>query len=321
MPAGVEPSRAGKASYASKPAVHNHSWRPVEVSATPCTPFGKATCVCTSPEASAKAVHRPRTERSTRTTGLSTALLPPRQVNVAAPKRCRSLGWVSNAVDNPVVRVERQVDRRWTPFADATGEVQTQVAFPQGVQGVADTTTGRQEWLWTAGFEAYDAFPARLGSTPSGTYRFVVDGVSRTTGVDAPYALTSAPFRVTPWTGVQVTDGRVDGGDVSFRVPDSRYPRSYASAFRTIRDDKNSDGRSAFCRTCSFRPWAQTASAAAAVVTVTRADGEVQQVDARLVDGRWVADTDLSPGDSAVVAAGAVRDAYGETNADALTVR
>jgi hypothetical protein len=221
-----------------------------------------------------------------------------------------------------VVRVERQVDGDWETFADMTGEVQTQVAFPMGVQGVADTHTGRQEWLWTAGFEAYDGFPARLGSTPTGTYRFLVNGVSRTTGADAPYTLTSEPFAVTPWTGVEVTDGAVDErGDVSFRVPDSRYPRSYDSTFRTIRDDGNNGGSSAFCRTCSFRPWAATAQAASAVVTVTRADGSTQQVPATLVGGRWTADTDLLPGDTAVVAAGAVHDAYGETNGTSLTLR
>ncbi len=230
----------------------------------------------------------------------------------------------SNAVDNPVVRVERQADGGdWQPFADMSGEVQTQVAFPQGVQGVADTYSGRQEWLWTAGFEAYDAFPARLGSTPTGTYRFVVDGVSRTTGEDQPYTLTSQPFDVRPWTGVQVRDGRVDdAGDASFVVPDSDYPNSYASAFRTIGDDgRIAAGTSRVCRTCSFRPWASTAQAASAVVTVTRAGGAVQEVPATLVDGRWTADTSLLPGDTAVVAAGAVRDAFGETNRDELVLR
>ncbi len=229
----------------------------------------------------------------------------------------------SNAVDNPVVRVERQVDGAWAPFADMSGEVQTQVAFPKGVRGVADARTGRQEWIWTAGFEAFSAFPARFGSTPTGTYRFVVDGVSRTTGKDAAYALTSLPFEVTPWTGVKVTDRRVDAaGDVSFVVPDSDYPNSYASAFRTIKDDgRIAAGTSKLCRTCSFRPWASSASAASAVVTVTRADGSVEQVPATLVGGRWIADTSLLPGDRAVVAAGAVRDAFGETNRDVLTLQ
>jgi hypothetical protein len=73
---------------------------------------------------------------------------------------------------------------------------------------------------------------------------------------------------------VQVTEGAVDdGGDVSFAVPDSRYPRTYASTFRTIKDDGGAlpGAKSRICRTCSFRPWASGASAASAVVTVTRA--------------------------------------------------
>ena len=227
----------------------------------------------------------------------------------------------SNAVDNPVVRVEREVDGAWEPFADMSGEVQTQVAFPQGIQGVADTYSGRQEWLWTAGFEAYDAFPARMGSTPNGIYRFVVDGLARTTGATEGYSLTSRPFTVSPWTGVQVTDGAVDdAGNASFTVPDSRYPRSYPSTFRTIADDGNNGGKSAICRTCSFRPWAATAPAVSAVVTVTRSDGAVEQVPAALVEGRWVAPTALAEGDRAVVAAGDVRDAYGETNGTALSL-
>jgi hypothetical protein len=247
----------------------------------------------------------------------------------------------STAVDNPLVRVERQVAGRWETFADMTGEVQTQVAFPKGVAGVADTYTGRQEWLWTANFEAYDGFPARLGSTPTGTYRFVVDGVSRTTGADAPYSLTSKAFEVTPWTGVQVTNPAVDeAGNVSFVVPDSAYPRSYQSAFRTIKDDgdKNDDGDpSAFCRRCAFRPWAKYGAAASAVVTVTRADGTVEQVPATLTyepgsparylvaatPGRTIATaaTALAPGDTAVLAVGSVRDAYGEYNGTAFPLR
>ena len=228
----------------------------------------------------------------------------------------------SNAVDNPVAVVERLVDGTWQRYAGTTGEVQTQVAFPLGVQGVADTATGSQEWLWTAGFEAFSGFPARFGSTPEGTYRFVVDGASRVTGADEAYRLESAPFAVRAWSGVQVADGAVaPDGRASFAVPDSTYPRSYDSAFRTIRDDGNSDGQSAFCRTCSFRPWASTAKAASAVVTVTRRNGKVQQVPAALAGGRWTADTRLKNGDRAVVAAGAVRDAYGNTNGRELVLR
>ena len=250
--------------------------------------------------------------------------------------------WVggSNAVDNPVVRVERQVDGAWETFADMSGEVQTQVAFPQGVRGVADTHTGSQRWVWTAAFEAFDAFPARIGSTPTGTYRFVVDGRSRTAAGATPYTLTSKPFQVTPWTGVTVTDVAVDeAGTTTFVIPDSAYPRSYTlpahERFRTIADDN--DRGSAFCRTCSFRPWARYGQAESAVVTVTRADGTVVQVPATLTyepgtparfrvpakPGRTlaVAATALAPGDTAVLAAGSVRDVYGEYNGAAIPVR
>ena len=123
---------------------------------------------------------------------------------------------------------------------------------------------------------------------------------------------------------MQVTDGLVDtGGDVSFAVPDSRYPRSYVSAFRTIADDGGAlpGSGSRICRTCSFRPWAAGAPAASAVVTVTRAAGGTEQVPATLVDGRWTADTDLLPGDTAVVAAGDAKDAYGEVNGSPLVLQ
>jgi hypothetical protein len=111
---------------------------------------------------------------------------------------------------------------------------------------------------------------------------------------------------------VQVTDGAVDeGGDVSFAVPDSRYPRTYASTFRTIKDD---GGRAARRQEPHLPhllvpPVGLRRLGGLAVVTVTRAGGAVEQVPATLVDGRWTADTNLAEGDAAVVAPGAVRDA------------
>jgi hypothetical protein len=223
----------------------------------------------------------------------------------------------SNAVDNPQARVERRVDGQWQPFADMTGEVQTMVRFPQGVQGVADTYTGTQEWVWTAGFEAFDGFPARLGSTPTGDYRFVVDGVARAGSVDRPYRLGSAVFHVGPWSGITARDGRVEAdGSVSFSVDPVRYPRTYASPFRTIADDH----RTTFCKVCSFRPWATSGEVASAVVTVTRADGTVVDVPAAYDGSRWVAASALRPGDTAVVRSGAVLDAFGETNGTALRI-
>lgn len=225
----------------------------------------------------------------------------------------------SNAVDNPVARVERLVDEEWVPYADQTGEVQTMVHYPSGLQGVFDTWSGGQEWHWTANFEAFDAFPVTAvpgGQTPDGTYRFVVDGVLRTGGAAEPYHLESEPFEITPWEGIAVTDLQEEpDGSVSFLV-DVTYPRTYESGFRYIADDEGD----VLCRTCSFRPWASTAGIASAAVTVTRADTTDEIVPAALVDGRWVAPTALGPGDTAMVARGGVVDAFGEINGAAVAL-
>jgi hypothetical protein len=221
----------------------------------------------------------------------------------------------SNAIDDPVVRVERQVDGRWQTFADMTGEVQTKVAFPQGVQGVADTRTGSQEWLWTAQFEAFDGFPARLGSTPVGDYRFVVDGASRAAGDTKPYQLTSTPFHVGPWAGITASGATVNpDGSVSFQVAPIGYPKTYASPFRTIKVDD----RKTYCVVCTFRPWATTGTVASAVVTVTQADGTARQVPASFDGTRWTAPTALNPGEKAAIAVGGIQDTYGNVNGTAL---
>ena len=220
----------------------------------------------------------------------------------------------SNAVDNPVARVERLVRGKWTPYADASGEVPTMVRFPKGAQGVATTYSGGQEWTWTAAFEAFSGFPARLGQTPAGTYRFTVEGDIRTAGKTTAYALESQPFTVRPWEGIVVSDAQVADGDVSFADAPVAYPRTYKSPFRFIADD----GNAVLCKTCTFRPWASSSTVGAATVTVTRAAGGVERVRARLAGQRWVADTNLATGDRAVIGRGDVVDANGEINGAAL---
>jgi hypothetical protein len=198
--------------------------------------------------------------------------------------------------------------------------------MPDGVQGVADTWTGQQSWQWTATFEAYDAFPARLGQVPDGTYRFVIDGVIRQGGADASYHLESATFDVTPWEGVTVSDLRVglpageqpqhgnrgrNERDVSFVIDPIQYPRTYTSPFRYVGDD----GDQRLCRTCAFRPWAREGTPASATVTVTDAHGRlVRSVEAAKVNDRWVADTNLRDNETAWLFRGAVRDTWGEVN-------
>jgi hypothetical protein len=243
----------------------------------------------------------------------------------------------SNAVDNPMVRVERLVDGRWEPYADMTGEVQTQLAFPRGVQGLADTHTGQQEWRWTAGFEAFTGGPdPRLGTTPAGRYRFVAEGAIRKDRATHPYEVVSEPFEVAPWDGIVVEDLQVDGDTVSFRIGDVehdpvasrygltdrydvRYPSTYeGAAFRFVRDD----GRSTVCRTCSFRPWAFGGTVLDAAVTLQRPDGTRRTLPAIRDGDRWVASGRLLPNDAVFVAAGDVRDQAGNVNGTAsATVR
>jgi hypothetical protein len=222
----------------------------------------------------------------------------------------------SNAADNPRVAVQRKVNGVWKTYADQSGEVQTMVEFPEGIEGLAHTYAGNTEWRWTANFEAFDAFPSRLGRTPAGTYRFVVNGAIRQDNAPKPYRLVSETFTVKRWRGVELSDPRVSSTGASSFKASSVYPRTYESPFRFVKDD----GRTDVCKTCTFRPWASEAPVASATVTVTRASGRVDAVEARLRNGRWVAPTALRAGDRAVVRPGGVRDANGETNGTALVL-
>lgn len=231
-----------------------------------------------------------------------------------------TFSWVggNNAVDNPVVRVERLVDGEWQPFADMSGDVQTQVQLPEGIEGVVETYAGQRQWQWTANFEAFAAFPRRFGTTPFGRYRFVADGQIRQAFETVAYQVVSEPFTVSPWGGIEVADPAVSGGDVSFSIAGIVYPASYEeqAALRYISAD-GADGR--ICERCSFRPWARIGEVETATVTVTRADGNTEQVAAGpLGNGRWQADTNLEPGDSARLPAGGVVDSYGEINSEGL---
>ena len=233
----------------------------------------------------------------------------------------------SNAVDNPAVRVERLVTEgkakgTWQPFAGQQGEVQTFFEFgtaEEMVDSVVGAHATGRESVWTANFEAFDAFPARLPSVPDGQYRFVVDGRRRQGGATVPYRVTSAAFAVTPWTGIEPHDVRIEpDGSTSFAVKPIRYPRTYTPdpVIRFIGDD----GDPTLCKTCTFRPWARSAEVAQAAVTVVGADGRPVRTAAatlRTTDGRWYAATALAAGERVRIDAGAVRDTFGEINGTA----
>ncbi len=176
----------------------------------------------------------------------------------------------TTAQDNPVVVVERcslypqpcTTDANWSRFADMSGEVQTRVAWPQGIPGVIAAYTGTQEWKWTANFEAYSAFPARLGSTPEGQYRFRVNGLVRKNRAPSAYGLVSAPFIVQPWSSSGGIAATRNGNAVSFSATSRSvsYPKTYSgSAFPFVAVT----GYAAICNTCSFRPWASVGQLAA----------------------------------------------------------
>ena len=244
----------------------------------------------------------------------------------------------TNAVDNPDVRVERLVDGDWVPFADMTGEVVTGIVWPQGVQGLAEAHTGSHAWEWFASFEAFTAGPdPSLGSTPLGTYRFVVDGQRREGGATVPYTVTSDTFEVLPWTGIDVVEVVLDGSEVRLTVegpsadaggalrpalladaPLVAYPRTDPDpAFDVIGDDERGD----VCKTCSFRPWAFSGVVTDVVVEVELADGTVRDV-ALAPTGR-TNEFGVDVGVPIVrlhVPVGGVRDADGNTNGTPIDI-
>jgi VCBS repeat-containing protein len=245
------------------------------------------------------------------------AALPPDVGPAEVLTQPRGIGWFeaatfswrggSSAVDNPRVVIERCdggtgpecAGGAWQLFGDQHGEVQTRVQPPQGAEGFAATYGGQQEWLWTANFEAFDGFPARLGGTPAGVYRFVVEGcindfsapdasfTSRITGFLSgmlPDALASQAFGPaacrsggTPYgfasTGFEVEQGadRVESfvsdgnGNLTIGVAGRSIPQTYESDFRFI---NAGDDFGSYCKECSFRPWAYSTAAPMSVALV-----------------------------------------------------
>ncbi|MEY2399478.1 MAG: hypothetical protein QOJ00_2652 [Actinomycetota bacterium] len=224
----------------------------------------------------------------------------------------------NNDVDQPVVRVERLVGKTWTAYADQTGEVQTVLALPKGIQSQIPYRTNRQEWLWTANFEAADFFPRNIaaGQVPTGSYRFVINGRHRTAAGPKSYALTSRVFSVRPWEGVRVDGVRVErNGAVSFTAG-ATYPRTYKSSIAAIHDD----GGRPICKTCTFRGWASNGDVRVATVSVHRSSGRTFAMRAKLVNGRWTANVALRRGDIATIKRGSVVDENGEFNGAAVEI-
>jgi hypothetical protein len=264
--------------------------------------------------------------------------------------------WVggSNYSDDPQVTVQRLVNGAWNDYAGQSGELPVTLAFPQGTEAPS-FETGSFKWRWTAHFEAFAARFTTIEAnrqTPLGTYRFAVDGQRRHGRRLVPYRVVSQPFQVLPWSGIAVEDLRVDpGGTVSFQVgpraqrtlvdglgtltaeigpidyPDTYsygsggpLPRFIEQNWSGKRDpDAPADPTKVtwLCDECSFRPWLDAGDASSAVFTFVRTDGSSRRVGAVEQDGRWVSKSVLASGERAFVAAGDVRDGFGDVNGTA----
>ncbi len=226
------------------------------------------------------------------------------------------MSWVggSTAIDNPRVHVERKNDAgQFVAVADQTGEVATHVTFPSGGSGAVQALGGQHTWIWTARFEAYTAFPARLGSTQPGEYRFCIVGRRKAAGSIEGYRFCSNTFEVKPYSKIAITDVVKNATSVSFTVPAIRHPIIVKSEMFPAIKESTSDKR--FCVSCNLRPWAVDGKLAEAVLVVKQGEKERRikaACDATL--GRCSADVPAGFGAVAVE----VKDTDGNTGVKGL---
>ena len=164
-----------------------------------------------------------------------------------------SVQWIGGStwLGMPQVRVERCTASAaddctaWETYAEQDGEVQLHVQFlaartefaeqgaPAVVPDPADYAAwrgGQFEWVWTAAFEAFvselpipsaaeHARPMQPHVTPTGQYRFVIEGQRHTgAGQTEAYMLESRPFAVRPWTGLIAGEPQGSGSAVEFAI-------------------------------------------------------------------------------------------------------
>ena len=247
----------------------------------------------------------------------------------------------SNFVDDPRAVVQRRAGRSWRTYADMSGEVPVTLEFP-AYDEAFDYLGGSYRWRWSAHFEAFaGGFDTgrRPRATPSGRYRFRVVGRRKQADGIEPYRLVSKPFRVRPWSGITVRgihrhpDGRItfrtgpstiresESGEVRQRIGPIDYPDSYDAPVRFIQrrwqfiaDPERPRRGEWFCFTCSFRPWLDSGRAAKAAVRIIGSDGTTRTIRARPRSARRWVTVRPARGRKAFVAAGAVRDRFGNRN-------
>jgi hypothetical protein len=264
----------------------------------------------------------------------------------------------SNYTDNPDVHVQRKLAGVWHDYAGQAGEIPVTIQYPQGTSHPS-YETGSFEWHWTAHFEAFASPFKKLegdSSTPTGVYRFVVDGQQRKNHQVVPYHVESGEFEVRPWSGVTVDDLKLEADrTVSFKVgprttrtlaggaptlnseigpidyPDTydypspgKLPNFIEENWRGLRDPAAPTDPTKvewFCDECAFRPWLDAGDADTAKVAFVASDGSVHQVDATKSGDRWQTSDALPTGATARVGKGCVQDQFGDFNgADSAAV-
>ncbi len=192
---------------------------------------------------------------------------------VEVQKRCDGADFLPNVAYPQLARNCAQADEQgFAAFAEQSGEVPTRVFWPQGLPGVVSTYGGQFAWEWQADFEAYEAFPNRLGDTPLGEYRFVISGCIND-GLEAPEDNATgrlgaalrvlAPDQVDALVDATFSDG-CPGGSRPYRLESSAFvvqpfagvsaPVSYESVFPYVQESAPEE-RVRYCEQCSFRPW------------------------------------------------------------------
>ncbi|MGJ8670263.1 MAG: hypothetical protein ACSHXK_12295 [Oceanococcus sp.] len=212
----------------------------------------------------------------------------------------------------PKVVVERQVGDDWRLAGTMDGEIQLHLQFPaatrisdeEGGFSIPDIAelvqwaSGGFEWVWTANFEVFaselplplptaDQRPQQAFVTPSGVYRFRIQGEHRGQG---GYELTSDSFTVQNQAPITVEQLQLNGNALAFNIgpvnsytvftdggPHDRgtveveapwvfgpidYPDSYTAAMPWIREERNlhryqegAQDDQVYCHHCTFRPW------------------------------------------------------------------
>lgn len=138
-------------------------------------------------------------------------------------------------IDSPSVTLEQEVDGNWQPVRRGNGEI---IDSFSEMHLQYRLVTGAH--VWTVLFEAPKDWAA-------GRYRFKVSGLARQ-GSDAPYALLSQAFAVSPSASLQVSAPVVQGDGLEVTLAYTPRPRNYRVIDALVSADQPAPVRQATVR-------------------------------------------------------------------------